>query len=178
MKKGDLIVLLRFEGLNPLTGLELGKIYELETPNKLKNIDNLEYFNAYPIINSGQASLISKDTYKILTRAHAKEDVETIFKDLINFKEKYIQDYLKDNSLGLIEHLDKIGKSIVPYSIDKYDLNKDELSKVLNLIVGLDSLNFGIIYDKEIERRIEENIKKIEQEELNRESFNCSFGDI
>lgn len=143
MRKNDLVIYI--ENKPHIKELTIGKVYTLANNSSVKLSEN---FNSY--IESSNIVELPKPIYKALLKKYDEDYLETIFKDIAIFKQNYIQDYLKKNSLGLLEHMEKFNEKLIPYLIEQKKLYKRDLFSIVNIFKPIEIENFFKIYEKSI----------------------------
>lgn len=146
MRKNDLVIYIedRFPHIH---GLTIGKVYTLTNSSNVQ-LTNEENQSSY--IEHSNIVELPKPIYKALLKKYDQEYLETIFKDIAIFKQNYIQDYLKKNSLGLIEHMEKFNEKLIPYLIEQKKLYKRDLFSIVNVFKPIEIEDFFKIHEKSL----------------------------
>lgn len=136
MKKGDLVIYC--ENSPHITKLELGKIYTLSSKDSVSITS--EFDRRY--IELSNVKFLSKGIYKSLLKNYDQNYLELIFKDISNFIFIYKQNFLKNNSLGLMEHMDNLYIELIPYIYNQKKLYDKDLFSIINIFQEVSKEDF------------------------------------
>lgn len=146
MRKNDLVIYTEDRYPN-IHGLTIGKVYTLANSSNVQ-LTNEENQSSY--IESSNIVELPKPIYRVLLKKYDKEYLETIFKDIATFKQNYIQDYLKKNSLGLTEYMEKFNEKLIPYLVEQKKLYKKDLFSIVNIFKPIELEDFFKIHQKSL----------------------------
>lgn len=147
MRKNDLVIYIA-DRYPHIHGLKIGKVYTLSNSSHVQLTK--DEIDQSALIEYSNIVELPKPIYKALLKKYDEDYLETIFKDIAIFKQNYIQDYLKKNSLGLLEHMEKFNEKLIPYLIEQKKLYKRDLFSIVNIFKPIEIEDFFKIYEKSI----------------------------